>query len=104
MHCPECGAGLEVRNITFSHFDCPNCSAVLCVSAGYVVMARLFGAAFGFLACYLAGRRGIVLLICGAISALVVATVVTVVGLVLVSPAIGRYSRKPTSVLGLGPK
>jgi hypothetical protein len=90
MRCPECGTKIEVGHVK-SSFACPGCNKKLCVAAGYLIKLRLLAAIFAFVAAYLIGFRGMPLVLVGALATVVIATIATVIGLVVLPPMIERY-------------
>ena len=91
MRCPECGTKIEVRHTRFPSFACHGCDKKLCVAAGYLIKLRLLTAILSFAATYLIGFRGFPLILIGAAASLVIASIATPIGLVVLPPTIERY-------------
>jgi hypothetical protein len=91
MRCPECGTRIEVRHTRYPSFACPGCNKKLCVAARYLTRLRLLTAILAFAVTYLIGFRGMPLILVGAVASLVVASIATPIGLVVLPPMIERY-------------
>ena len=91
MRCPECGARIEVRHTHYPSFACPKCDATICVAPAYLIKIRVLAAMLAFTLAYFLGLRGVLFVVAGALASLVLASIATPIGLVLVPPMLKRY-------------
>jgi hypothetical protein len=91
MRCPECCTRIEVRHTHYPYFACPNCKTEICVAASYLLKLRVVTGILAFAAAYLTGFRGLPLILIGAVASLVVASIATPLGLVVLPPMIERH-------------
>jgi len=91
MRCPNCATKIEVRHTGYPYFDCPDCGTAICVASAYLIKLRVLTAIVAFTLTYLLGLRGVLLVIVGAVASLVLASVATPIGVVVVPPMLERY-------------
>jgi hypothetical protein len=91
MQCPECGTRIEVRHTHYPHFGCPKCNTTICVAPAYLIKLRVLAAILAFTLAYFLGLRGMLFVVVGALASLVLASIATPIGLVVVPPMIERY-------------
>ena len=102
MCCPECGGTIEVRHTRYPYFACPNCRCNLCVPRAFHIKVQIIGAVLGFILSYVAHVRGIALIACIIVAAVVIGAVLAPIGLVLLPPKLDRYNPSlPPGSLGL---
>jgi hypothetical protein len=93
LRCPECGCGIGVRHTHYPYFACPACRSDLCVPTRYQLKAQFLGTALAFSGLYLLSLRGIALVLCGILLSLMLGSLLTIIGLVVIRPTLERYIR-----------
>ena len=99
MRCPECGSEVLPSELRSPSFNCQKCKSEVCVPRSYWVKVRVSTIPVTFLLCYLAGLRGVLLVVIFAVASPVLGMFVTAAATRFFPPVIDRYC--PPGTLGL---